>query len=230
MEKHIRAFFEGDGLNPEILYAGELSDSLITEDKARPFSVFAADLFRTQSRHKLLLVTKSPRVGRTLDKGDSARMVVSFSVNAEKVADRWEKAPPVKERIEAAKMPKDAGFEVRLRIDPMFPIEGWQEAYSALLEQIFTKLTPDRITIGSLRGLQSTINNSKDKTWTVYLDEPSNWGRKIVNPIRKSMYHTVIRILRDTYGFCDIALCKEPVQMWKDLRMDYRKICCNCTH
>lgn len=228
VEQHLQAFFDGDGIRPEILNSGELSDSMITERRSRPFSKFVTELFDTQTAHKVLFVTKSPEVGNLLEAGNPKRAIASFSVNAEKVARRWEKAPCVKERVEAASLLEDAGFKVRLRIDPMVPVEGWQESYSALLEEIFSKLTPERITIGSLRGLQSTINNSKDKSWTDYLDERSNWGKKIGAPTRKEMYTLLVANLRESYGFRKVAFCKETVQMWKDMGMDYRKIRCNC--
>jgi spore photoproduct lyase len=50
----------------------------------------------------------------------------------------------------------------------MVPVEGWREDYKLLVETIFENFTPERITLGSLRGLQSTINNIKDISWTKY--------------------------------------------------------------
>ena len=230
VEKHLKAFFEGDGIRPEILNSGELSDSMITESRVRPFSRFVTELFDTQDTHKVLFVTKSPEIGNLLEAGNPKKSIVSFSINAEKVAKRWEMAPPVKERIEAAGLLKDAGFEVRLRIDPMVPVADWKRSYLSLLDKVFSRLTPERITIGSLRGLQSTINNSKDRSWTEYLDERSNWGKKIGAATRKKMYFSLITALDESFGFKDVALCKETVQMWEDLTMDYREIRCNCTH
>jgi spore photoproduct lyase len=82
-------------------------------------------------------------------------------------------------RIEAAKKVYQAGYEIRIRIDPMVPIDNWKESYQELLDFIFENLTPERVTLGSLRGLQSTINGCSDKSWVKYLRETSNWGRKI---------------------------------------------------
>ena len=144
------------------------------------------------------------------------------------VADRWEKAPHVLKRIEAAKKVFDAGYEVRIRIDPMVPIENWQKYYLDLLEIIFENLTPERITLGSLRGLQSTINGCTDKTWVRYLKESSSWGKKIDFKTRYIMYSTLIQELKTTYKFDKVALCKETIQIWDALKMDYKKIRCNC--
>lgn len=229
IERHLTALFDGDGVRPELLNAGELSDSLITEHWKNPFSKFVMNLVSRQDAHRVLFVTKSPEVSNLLDVDNHKQAVASFSLNAEPVAKRWEKAPKVAERIEAAGLLKDAGFEVRIRIDPMVPIEGWEVAYSTLLDNVFSRFTPDRITLGSLRGLQSTINNARDKSWISYLGETSHWGKKIPALLRRTMYVTVVGKLRNDLNYRKVALCKETVQMWKDLDMNYTTIRCNCT-
>ena len=156
------------------------------------------------------------------------QVIVSFSLNAIPVAERWEKAPHVLKRIEAARKVFEAGYEVRIRIDPMVPIENWQKYYLQLLDLIFNNLTPERITLGSLRGLQSTINGCTDRTWVKYLKESSNWGKKVDFKTRYEMYHTIINTLHKTYGFERVGLCKETIEMWSALGLDYRKIKCNC--
>lgn len=224
---HVEEFLE-EVKTPEILNAGEIADSLMNENAQRPFSEFIIPLFERQDLHQVLLLTKSSNVDNLLEIEPHNQVVISFSLNAVPVAERWEKAPHVLKRIEAAKRVSDAGYEVRVRIDPMVPIENWQEHYLQLLEIIFDNLTPERITLGSLRGLQSTINGCTDKTWVRYLKESSNWGKKIDFATRCAMYTALIRELRSVYGFESVALCKETVQVWDTLKMDYKRIRCNC--
>jgi spore photoproduct lyase len=202
---------------------------MISERSAEPFTKSVMKLMAEQDRHKVLFVTKSTDIDNLLELENKEQAVVSFSLNAKKVAKRWEAAPRPKDRIEAAGKLKDAGYEVRLRIDPMVPIGGWKVDYLQLLDVVFERFTPDRITIGSLRGLQSTINNAADKSWTEYLAERSNWGRKIPTATRLEMYRTVITSLRDDHQFKKVALCKETVDMWELLGMDWRHMKCNCT-
>jgi spore photoproduct lyase len=173
-------------------------------------------------------VTKSHHIDNLLSIDNTHQAVVSFSLNAGQVAAKWEKAPPITKRIEAASRLKHAGFETRIRIDPMVPIDNWEKAYGDLIDSLMSRFEPDRITLGSLRGLQSTINNARDKTWTKYLNEQSNWGKKIPTEIRKEMYTTTIRQLKRNYNYKSIALCKETVAMWNTLGMNYKKIQCNC--
>ena len=159
---------------------------------------------------------------------ENGQSIVSFSLNAKNVADRWEKAPGIQARINEAAKVYEVGFETRIRIDPMVPYGNWKEQYILLIDNIFDQFEPERITIGSLRGLQSTINNSKDKTWVNYLGEYSNWGRKIPFIQRYEMYKTIIDHLKSNYNYKRVALCKETLEMWKKLRLNFKRIKCNC--
>ena len=230
MESAVRSLLDDDqNKAPEILNAGELSDSLLSEGTDNPFSKRIMKLLEGQERYKVLFVTKSIDVDNLLTVTNPENCIVSFSVNAPAVSKLWEHgAPDPILRLDAAKKLADAGFIVRLRLDPMVPIEGWKEEYNSFVDSIFERFTPDRITTGSLRGLQSTINNSKDKTWTPYLTERSNWGRKVDYNIRLEMYRNLIDKLNEK-GFKEFALCKETVDCWNALGLDYKNISCNCT-
>jgi spore photoproduct lyase len=229
IELHTREFLERV-VTPEVLNTGELADSLMSEETSRPFSKFIIPLFQEQTRHKVLLLTKSDNVRHLLEINPHNQAIISFSLNADEVAKRWEKgAPPVQRRIEAARELSEAGYEVRVRIDPLVPLPEWERHYTSLIDQLFASFTPSRITLGSLRGLQSTINMSTDKSWVPYLKENSNWGKKVDFETRYEIYVTVIKQLKQTYNYGCIALCKETIAMWEKLGMDYRGIRCNCT-
>jgi len=224
---HTKAFLE-EVKTPEILNTGEIADSLMNETSDGPFSEFIIPFFETQKLHKVLFLTKSPNVKNLLEIEPHNQAIISFSFNAIPVAKKWEKAPPILKRIEAAKKVYEAGYEVRVRIDPMVPIDGWKESYLQLVDLIFENLNPERITLGSLRGLQSTINGCSDKSWVKYLTESSNWGKKIDFQTRFNMYSEVIEYLKSKYNCEKVALCKETIEMWNSLKMNYRQIRCNC--
>ena len=227
IELHTRAFLE-EANTPEILNSGEIADSLMNENSDKPFSKFIIPLFEKQKLHKVLFLTKSSNVKNLLEIEPHDQAIISFSLNAIPVAKKWEKAPPVLKRIEAAKKVYHAGYEVRIRIDPMVPIDGWKESYLQLADLIFENLVPERITLGSLRGLQSTINGCSDKSWVKYLTESSNWGKKIDFQIRFAIYSEIINYLQSKYNYKKVALCKETIEMWNSLKMNYRQIKCNC--
>jgi spore photoproduct lyase len=214
---------------PTILNSGELSDSLAFENNGKALSKIIVPLFKTQNRHKLLILTKSANVKKILESEAQDQVIASFSINANEVAKRWEKkAPRPKLRIKAAKRLFDAGYTVRIRLDPMVPIENWESEYKEIIDRLFENFVPERVTLGSLRGLQSTINNSKDTSWVEYLDDRSNWGKKISFEKRFKMYSTIIEHLKKEFDYSSIGLCKETVAMWDKLGMNYKKIECNC--
>ena len=225
---HLDQFFNIVKNGRFLLNSGELSDSLLFENDEAPLTRRIIPKFMEQDRHKLLILTKSNQVGNLLKIDAQNHVIASFSVNSFKVAERWENAPKVIDRIKAAKRVHDAGYVIRIRIDPMVPIEGWRTDYKLLVDTIFKNLIPERVTLGSLRGLQSTINNSKDTSWTKYLTETSNWGKKVDMGHRLAMYSTIINYLKSKYHYTNVALCKETIDMWDKLNLDYKKIRCNC--
>jgi len=227
IELHTRTFLE-EVETPEILNTGEIADSLMFEHSDKPFSKFIIPMFEAQNNHKVLFLTKSSDIKNLLEMPSHHQVIMSFSLNAIPVADKWEKAPKILKRLEATQKLSDAGFEVRIRIDPMVPIENWEKHYIELIDLIFERFIPKRITLGSLRGLQSTINGCTDKSWVQYLTETSSWGKKIDTKIRYQMYSSIISYLNTNYKYKDIGICKETVKMWKMLDMDYKRIKCNC--
>jgi len=227
-ELHTKRFL-GELVKPEILNTGEIADSLMGESLSRPFSTFIIPLFEEQNRHKILFVTKSDNIKHLLEASQHNQVIISFSLNATKVSEKWERgAPSIVRRIEAGRKLSQAGYEVRIRIDPIVPVPDWEMHYLNLIDYIFDSFVPSRITLGSLRGLQSTINGSTDKTWLQYLKENSNWGKKVDFKIRYEIYAAILRKLTEGYRYEDVALCKETVAMWVKLGIDYRKIRCNC--
>lgn len=229
IELHTRRFL-AEAISPEVLNTGEIADSLMAEGLDVPFSKFIIPMFETQDKHKVLFLTKSDNIDHLLEIGSHRQTIVSFSLNATAVSARWEKgAPSVERRIEAGKKLSQAGYEVRVRIDPTVPIQDWELHYSNLIRSIFNSFVPSRITLGSLRGLHTTIRKCTDKSWTGYLSENSNWGKKVAFKTRYEMYTTILSLLKEGYNYNDIALCKETIAMWEQLGMDYKAIRCNCT-
>jgi len=232
VEAAVKRFLE-EAKGPEILNSGELADSLMWERSEWALSRKILPMFKGTG-HKVLLVTKLDWIDNLLrlDNALKRNLIVSFSINSEPVARRWEiGAPEPSRRVEAAGKLYDAGFEVRVRLDPVvaYPESGWLNCYVSLIDHIFARLTPERVTVGSLRGLISTINNSKDRSWTQYLAESSKWGRRIPFEQRFEIFSAILEHIRNQHNYNNLALCKEPVSMWDALGMDWKRCRCNCT-
>jgi spore photoproduct lyase len=226
--EHIDRFFKTVTDRGFLLNSGELADSLLFENDGAPLTTKIIPKFMEQDTHKLLILTKSTQVDNLIKLEAEKYIITSFSLNSFKVANQWEKAPKVIDRIKAAKKLYERNYTIRIRIDPMMPISGWRQEYKELIDTIFSNFKPERITLGSLRGLQSTINNSKDRSWTKYLTETSNWGKKVDTGHRLAMYSNIINYLKKEYNYNIVALCKETIDLWNKLHMDYSNIKCNC--
>lgn len=229
-ERHLDTFLQEVSSKSYVLNTGELSDSLIGENRDTPFSKWVINKFENENPydHKVLFLTKSNNIENLLKIKNHEHSIMSFSLNAFKVSERWEKAPYPKDRIEAARKLFENDYETRIRIDPMVPVNNWQEKYKNLVDTIFESLTPERITMGSLRGLSTTIRMANDTSWVKYLDDSSNWGKKVSFGKRLSMYSMIKNYLEKEYDYTDIAFCKESREIWEDLNMDWREIKCNC--
>jgi spore photoproduct lyase len=82
-------------IEPEILNAGELSDSLITEHTGEAFSFLLGELFSANhTHHRVLFLTKSDRIHNLLKQRLQKYLIMSFTLNADVVARTWEKGAP----------------------------------------------------------------------------------------------------------------------------------------
>jgi len=212
---------------PSVINSGELSDSLAW-DNHTALSDNLIPLFANQSRHKLLLVTKSEQVERLLDFEPCPFVIVSFSVNASEVSRRYEKgAPPPERRLSAARRLREAGWEVRVRIDPLIPVEGWKDAYSETADLV-NEVEPSVVTLGSLRFFKNLLQHGPKDTdvfsYGVSHNDPD--GRlRVDEGTRIEMYRRMI----DRLCCLRIGLCKETEKVHSELGLPGINQSCNCT-
>src|SRR3990172_4957668 len=144
-----------------VLNLGELGDPLAVDDITGLSEQLVPFMPAHAPHTKLLFLTKSDCVRNLLEMRHGGLTIVSFSVNTDKVWQYLEhRTPSPTDRLKAARMVKDAGYEVRLRIDPVVRYSTWEKDYRRLTEMIFDHVEPSRITIGEYRpaeGLSSHI-------------------------------------------------------------------------
>ncbi len=216
---------------PSIFNTGELSDSLMYPSLMEKI----VDRFEEQSVHKVALLSKMGL--HNIDfllKKLRKQTICSWSINTTEVAKKWEKAaPPPEERIKAARMVSEIGYDTRIRIDPIFPIENWKTHYDKILYKIISAFEPRRIILGTPRGLWKTIKYAQeakiDMSWTQFFKEDSSWGKKLDFNGRKEIYQFFYDKLK-TMGYASrrISMCKETVNMWEAMGLAYTPLTCNC--
>ena len=236
-EKSFR-LFQNKGYEPALLNFGESGEPMdhinLPEILEKFIDMNKSTL--TGEPHRALVLTKKANIKPILELARRRPelpkyLVMAWSLNGLGVAHRWEKdAPMITQRLNAAAAAAEAGFEVRVRIDPMVPVKNCLDQYSKMIELMLDKFTPSMVTMGSLRGLAGVIRNCEDTSWVQFLSEISSFGKKIDLDTRRRMYIYVYELLKDS-GVEHIALCKETLEMHTSLRsigIDLLKAKCNC--
>ncbi len=223
----VKTWIERDGLESYVLNSGNLSDSLVFET-VRPIVRELVEVFRDAHRrgrpHSLLLVTKGgvddclPLLALT----PSPNVMVSWSVNHPEAARRHEAgAAPTEDRLEAARRCKEAGWRVRMRMDPM--IVGYD--YLDLARQV-RRLKPERVTLGMLRAEPNLLRRVGNGLFAEL--EPSREKGALARypkNVRVAAYGAVIAALGPRM---DVGLCEETPDVWAAAGLDPARAKCNC--
>lgn len=225
--RDVRAWIARDGLESTMLNAGNLCDSLAFE-RGRPLVGRLVELFRSEAErkgrpHTLLLVTKGGRgdVAPLADLAPTPNVIVSFSLNAPAAAAVHERgAPPVDDRLAAARSLGDAGWRIRLRIDPM--IAGYP--YADLASRVGA-LAPERVTLGCLRADRGLLRMGNGLFEALEpLDDPKGLARyPLAERIR--LYREAIEAIA---GRAPVGLCEETAEAWTAVGLEPESKACNC--
>jgi spore photoproduct lyase len=215
---------------PAVLNAGELSDALAVDDRTG-LTKELVPRFAAQDRHLLLLLSKSDKVDNLLGLEHNRRTVVSFSVNAADVAERYEiGSPSPVERVAAARRAADAGYPIRFRVDPIIPVPGWERSYRELIEHILAVVPPERFTFGSLRYFPNVKSYARklgrDTSAFDYATEwtPADGRQRVPTSRRLNIYKFLTALVP---GEIEVGLCKETTSCHRALGI--KKVVCNCT-
>jgi spore photoproduct lyase len=235
------------GSEPKFFNSGEFADSLSLEHltgAARKFIPW----FGTTENGYLFMLTKSDNVDEILNLPHSGHTIIAWSMNNELVSRKFETgAPPFERRLNAAHRVQEAGYPLRVRLDPIVPLNGWQEAYAETIEAIFEKVRPERITLGTLRfedgfyKMRDSIFKSGPELRAIIKDmqpmfEPKLYPGKKRPSVGKwsfseekriEIFNFAINEIRK-YSDCKIALCKESASVWDALDLSRSECSCVC--
>ena len=209
---------ELDSLSSGIFSTGELADSLAI---IPPLLEPALEYFLKQSKKYLLLLTKSTNIELLLDRHPNPQVIVSFSVNASQISEKFEKGAPNPDcRLKAARELKKIGWRVRIRLDPII-LENGLGVYEDICRRI-ADLEPELVTIGTLRqypGLYRFARSAPRKG----LHRADDGRMRYSFSARSKTYKQI----QEWLGF-QPTLCKETKDMWKALGWHFQG--CNCSN
>lgn len=233
--------------DPVIFNSGELADSLSMEHLTGAAKEFIP-WFGQNEKAYLFMLTKSDNVDGILDLPHNNHTIVAWSMNNEWVSKQFEiEAPPFERRLKAAYKVQKAGYPVRIRLDPIVPFPGWGDAYAKTIQRIFNRISPDRVTIGTLRfekgfyAMRNTffttgpfLPKCLKKMEPMFppkkfigLKKPKSGKYSFSESERVNTFNFIINEIRK-YSDCRIALCKESAPVWNKLNLPLSKFSCVC--
>jgi spore photoproduct lyase len=204
---------------------GEITDSLALE----PYIGFAREVvpfFAAQPNVLLELKTKSDCVDGLLDLDPKERIVVSWSMNPQRVIAQDEHGTAtLDERLRAARRCQEAGYRLGFHFDPMVEYPGWEGEYRAMIEQVFATVDWRRIawlSMGVLRntpGLKRTMRMRFPETRLLTGEQvlcPDGKFRYF-QPLRVDMYRKMLGWIRPAAPTTKVYLCMESHEVWQQV-------------
>jgi spore photoproduct lyase len=203
---------------------GELADSLALDPLTRTAVDFIS-YFKTKPASFFELKTKTVNIQGVLEAEPAENIVVSWSLNSSEVAREEENgAPPISERIEAAREVVRRGFYVGFHFDPLVIHPGWEDAYGRVIEQLLRTVPPDRIRWISLGGLRFSpalkgVVEDRFPDSRINLGElvPGRDGKlRYFKPLRLELYRKIVGLLQENVGEKIPAyFCMEDGEVWQ---------------
>lgn len=236
--------------HPVMFNSGELADSLSMEH----LTMFGRDFIpwfgRKENRNgHLFMLTKSDNVDAILDLRHNNHTVIAWSMNNAEVSRKFEiGAPSFARRLKAAEKVQKAGYPVRIRLDPIVPVNGWKAAYGDTIRQIFETVQPERVTLGTLRFekplyhmmCKSTLTSNQELQKYLEIMQPMFTpkmfpGKKrptagkysFPEAQRTEIFAWAMAEIRK-YSDCKIALCKESADIWTHVGLEPSRCSCVC--
>lgn len=217
LSRHRRFFFR--------IGTGEITDSLALD----PYIGFCSEVipfFADQPNVLLELKTKSDRVDGLLGLEPKGRVVVSWSMNPQKVIEEEEHlTASFEERLAAARRCQEAGYKLGFHFDPIIEYSGWEEDYRSMIERIFSVIDPLRIawiSMGVLRnspGLKRILRERFPSSRLVCGEQIlcPDGKMRYYQPLRVSMYRKMLGWIRSASPTVFVYLCMESKEVWQQV-------------
>ena len=217
LSKHRGVFFR--------IGTGEIADSLAL-DRYIGFSREVIPFFAEQPNVLLELKTKSDCVDALLDLDSKGRVVVSWSMNPQRVIESDEDGTAsLDERLAAARRCQDAGYRVAFHFDPMIEYFGWEKDYAQLIEQMFATVDWRRVawlSMGVLRttpDLKRTMRARFPRSHLITGEQVLCPDGKLryFQPLRVAMYRKMLGWIRGAAPTVKLYLCMESKEVWQQV-------------
>jgi spore photoproduct lyase len=217
LSKH-RSFFFRIG-------TGEITDSLALD----PYIGFTREVipfFAEQPNVLLELKTKSDSVDGLLKMDPKDRVVVSWSMNPQRIIDSDEGGTAsLEERLGAARRCQDAGYRLGFHFDPMIEYPDWENDYREMVDQTFATIDWRRLSwlsMGVVRttpALKRTMRDRFPRTRLLTGEQVLCPDGKLryFQPLRIDMYRKMLGWIRRAAPTVKVYLCMESKEVWQQV-------------
>ncbi len=203
--------------------SGEFTDSLIF-DEITEYSKFIINFFRKYPELFFEFKTKSNKIKNILNTERAKNIVVSWSLNPQKMIDENEfYTASLEERLISALACVNAGYNTAFHFDPIIYYNNWESDYSNVINYIFDKL-PEKsvlwISLGTFRfksSLKRIIENRFPENKILDEELLIGYDEKLRYPenLRITIYKKMIDWIRKRSKNTIIYICMENKNVWE---------------
>ncbi len=177
----------------------------------------------------LIIHTKSWNSEWMTDLDHNGNTIVVWSISADTQAREIEPVcGTLEERIEAARIAQDAGYQIRYKFKPIVPVRNWREEASEAIDLLFQKTDPDVISLCTF--MWHDADSMKRKLDVELLDPRALEAAEeagitpedtrtapFPDEIRAEIYRHYFREIRKHDSEVPVSLSTENFTMWKRL-------------
>ncbi len=202
---------------------GEFMDSLAL-DPITGWSHTLTRFFHDKQNAVLEFKTKTDQIQGLLSSPHRNRIIVSWSLNSDKIAAREEHgAPSIKKRLLSAKRCQEEGYILGFHFDPLIFYANWRDDYTKTIELMDRYINPKGIiwiSLGCFRymPLLKTIIKRRHAETRV-LDGEFIKGldgkKRYFKSIRMEMYAFLRELMEIWYKDPGLYLCMESDEVWQ---------------
>ena len=204
------------------------------------------EFFGTLKDRYLIIHTKTWNTDWLPSLNHNGNTIVVWSLSARAQATQIEpKAGTTEERIEAARVAEEAGYQIRYKFKPIIPVKTWREEAAEMMELAFARTNPDIISMCSLMWMdvdemKRRLPEDLDLLDPEFLAAAEEAREDVKDTITKPFPHHMRAKIYDHYlaevrrhnAEVSVSLSTETFRMWSEfenkLGMTATNYVCGC--
>jgi len=204
------------------------------------------EYFGTLDDRYLIIHTKTWNTEWMRDLKHNGNTIIVWSISGHTQSQEIEpKAGTTEERIEAARIAQEAGYQIRYKFKPIIPVRGWREEAAETVEMIFDRTDPDVISlccfmwmdVDEMKRRLTQVADLLDPEFLKAAEESKNEvedtrAKPFPHRVRAEIYNHHLNEIRKHSESIPVSLSTENWKMWsefsKKLGMTATNYVCGC--